>query len=217
MKYHPAGQENLSRRLAQLRARKKWTAGDVQRELAKVGCDVPRNAALRIEQGTRQVTVDELVAFSKVYGKTVEDLMTPVELVGHETAKGIAARIDREMAVALESLQRLGEALNALRELRKGEPEAGDYLVRILAEPYLAAPAPAHEASELRQRMTVVGAEAIGNAWHAVFRGDEAQPFGFIETPTGSVVLHPERPFRTETERRAAERAREERYRNGQR
>lgn len=212
-----SGQENLARRLAQLRAREGWTAGDVQRALAAVGCEVPRNAASRIEQGTRQVTVDELVAFSQIYGKSVEDLLTPVELVGHETAKRIASRIERHMAAFLDATYRLGEALNGLRVLRSEEPEAAGYLIDILAQPRLSESGDGAELSDLQGRLRDLAAEAIGNAWHAVFQGDESQPFGFIEAPDGSVVLHPERPFMTEAERRAARRTRPEEAQDGER
>lgn len=198
-----AGQENLARRLAQLRARVPWTAGDVQRALAEVGCVVPRNAALRIEQGKRQVTVDELVAFSKIYGKTVEDLLTPVELVGHDAAKRIAARIDDEMGAVLDAVRRLGESLYHLRDLRTREPEAGDYLVEILAEPYLAEARSEPPLTDLQRRLRDVAADAISEAWRAAFEGDRSQPFAFIEN-AGRIVLNPDHPFITEAERREA-------------
>lgn len=58
-----------------------WTLETTARRLADVGCPLHSSAVFKIERGQRRIGVDELVAFSKILDISVDELLSPVELV----------------------------------------------------------------------------------------------------------------------------------------
>lgn len=56
--------------------------------MTRVGCPIDRTAIYKIEKGTprRRIVVDELVAFAKVFGVPVQDLLLPPELKARSMA-----------------------------------------------------------------------------------------------------------------------------------
>jgi transcriptional regulator with XRE-family HTH domain len=74
-------EQNLARRISLERTRRGWTLETTARRLADVGCPLHSSAVFKIERGQRRIGVDELVAFSKILDISVDELLSPVELV----------------------------------------------------------------------------------------------------------------------------------------
>lgn len=193
MTYQEAGESNLAKRVARERQARGWSAGDVQQRLAEVDCTIPRNAVLRIEQGQRSVHVDELLGFSRAFGLTVADLLTPVELLGQQDAERIASAVQESMRAIIASCRSLEDALQQLRKLHEAEPEAGEYLLNLLAAPVHKSwasgdPEPDDEAEDLAQ-------DAISEIWRSVYRDSEARFGHFLIAHGIGSVPNPARPM----------------------
>jgi hypothetical protein len=69
-------------------------------KMIEVGCPIRKNAIFRIEKGNgpgkppRHVTVDELVGFARVFDLSLDDLLTPIELIEQARAKTLIETLD---------------------------------------------------------------------------------------------------------------------------
>jgi transcriptional regulator with XRE-family HTH domain len=75
-------EDNLARRIAAEREARGWTYDGLAKRMTDAGCPMNQSALYKIEQLTprRRITVDELVAFSRVFGVPVEQLLLPPEI-----------------------------------------------------------------------------------------------------------------------------------------
>jgi uncharacterized protein YaaQ len=66
------------------------------RLMSEAGCQINASALFKIEKGQppRKITVDELVAFSKVFDTRVEDLLIPLELIDQDRARELLERLE---------------------------------------------------------------------------------------------------------------------------
>jgi transcriptional regulator with XRE-family HTH domain len=73
----------LADRIASERARQRMSLEGLATRMTKAGCAINQSAIYKIEQGQprRRITVDELVAFSRVFGLPLDDLLTDPVLV----------------------------------------------------------------------------------------------------------------------------------------
>ena len=70
------GWNNISgKNIAMFRVEKKLSQRQLADKMQLVGIDIDKNAVQRIECGKRFVTDIEIVAFAKVFGKSVEELL----------------------------------------------------------------------------------------------------------------------------------------------
>ena len=70
------GWNNISgKNIAMLRVEMKLSQRQLADKMQLVGIDIDKNAVQRIECGKRFVTDIEIVAFAKVFGKSVEELL----------------------------------------------------------------------------------------------------------------------------------------------
>lgn len=95
-------EHELRRRVAYERERRGWSTAGLAARLTQVaGCPIQQSAIWKIENGDppRRVTVDELVAFARVFDVTVEELLRPVEAV---ISDDVAELYDR-MTLLLEA------------------------------------------------------------------------------------------------------------------
>ena len=73
-------EDYLAERVAELRhsSLPPMSYETLAKRMAEVGCPIQPSALHRIEKGTprRKVSVDELVAFSEVFGKSIQDLIS---------------------------------------------------------------------------------------------------------------------------------------------
>lgn len=70
-------EDSLAERVRVERERRRWTPERLARALGEVGCPIQTSAIYRIEKGSprRRITVNELVAFSRVFGIPPADLL----------------------------------------------------------------------------------------------------------------------------------------------
>ena len=72
---------NLAERIGLERERRSWSTAELARRMTEAGCPTSQSAVWRIENGVprRKISVDELLAVSKVFGQALEDLVKPVD------------------------------------------------------------------------------------------------------------------------------------------
>ena len=106
-------EDDLARRIVYERALRGWSYQTLADAMAEVGCPISPSALFRIEHGKpdgdqrtrRKVTVDELVALSRVFDTPVADLLLPPEgarnrfvIEVHERAARVARRVADDVA-----------------------------------------------------------------------------------------------------------------------
>lgn len=108
---------NLARRIAHERERLGMSYEGLADRMTKAGCAIQPSAIYKIEKAKppRRISVDELVAFSAVFGVPVEQLLMPVELakqealrellVDWEIARAARQKADEDEATALEAVK----------------------------------------------------------------------------------------------------------------
>lgn len=106
-----AAERLLAERLAYERERREWTYEGMAKRVSDAGCPIQSSAIFKIEKGDppRRITVDEFVAFARVFETTVEDLLLPIESVADAEARGLLAEMD-----AIK-----GRLLDAINDVRK--------------------------------------------------------------------------------------------------
>ena len=72
----------LADRIASEREARSWSLEGLAKRMTDAGCAINQSAIYKIEQGKprRRITVDELVAFSRVFAISLDDLLTDPEL-----------------------------------------------------------------------------------------------------------------------------------------
>jgi hypothetical protein len=75
-----AGESNVADHVELERERRGWSTGELAKRVTEAGCPISQSAIWRIEKGNprRKISVDELVAFGRVFGMSVDDLLLPV-------------------------------------------------------------------------------------------------------------------------------------------
>lgn len=75
-----AGEGNVADHVQLERALRDWSTAELARRVTEAGCPMSQSAIWRIESGTprRKISVDELIAFSTVFNKSVDSLLLPV-------------------------------------------------------------------------------------------------------------------------------------------
>ncbi len=72
---------NLARRIAELRGARGWSQETLAAAMQKAGCPIPQSAISKIERpgpgGRRAITVDEAIAFAKVFEVSFAELVLP--------------------------------------------------------------------------------------------------------------------------------------------
>lgn len=119
-----------------------WTLEGLAKRMTDVGCPMAASAIYKIEQGQptpdgtekrRRIVVDELVAFSRVFGISVEQLLLDPEI---EAEQRVIDKLNLVSALAAALDQAEGELITTVEEVRglvkgsKGAKAAMDkYLV----------------------------------------------------------------------------------------
>jgi transcriptional regulator with XRE-family HTH domain len=73
------GERNLADHVRFERELRNWSTAELARAVSDAGCPMNQSAVWRIENGEprRKISVDELIAFSKVFEKSISDLLQP--------------------------------------------------------------------------------------------------------------------------------------------
>ncbi|MEU0369077.1 helix-turn-helix transcriptional regulator [Streptomyces sp. NPDC006283] len=71
------GEANVAAHVKYERELRGWSTGELARRVSDAGCPVSQSAIWRIENGEprRKISVDELIAFSRVFGRSIDDLL----------------------------------------------------------------------------------------------------------------------------------------------
>lgn len=86
---------NLAERIRHERELRAWSYETLAKAMTDEGCRVQGSAIFKIEkvEPRRRITVDELVALSRVFDLDVEELLVPVEVMRQEAAKDLAEEL----------------------------------------------------------------------------------------------------------------------------
>jgi transcriptional regulator with XRE-family HTH domain len=123
-------EDNLAARISLERERRGWSYEVLAKKLTDAGCPIQGSAIYKVEKGTprRRITVDELVALSTVLETSVEDLLTPIELIRKEQAHAIIDRVEPLEQAILDQVEELFGLYLDMWELTVDDPELFDYV-----------------------------------------------------------------------------------------
>lgn len=128
-------EENLQHRIAWEREQRGMTYEGLAKRMTDLGCATHASAIYKIEKGNppRKVTVSELIALSKVFETTTDELLVPLDL---RHAK-LAAQIVRRAEATTHNLNSAADELEALnlelQELAAGDPRTYEVMATYLA------------------------------------------------------------------------------------
>ncbi len=130
------GDRTVAQRVAEEREARDWTYEVLSRRMEEAGCPIHISALHKLEKGhpPRRVTVDELVAFSNVFGVGVEELVVPSALrKDRRLRRLVEAWWDAREAVAA-ARRGLLDAETALRAHLSKHPDSAGELERSLEQ-----------------------------------------------------------------------------------
>lgn len=186
---------NLAARIAQVRQERGLSLAQLA-ELMDMHPPIPTTAIYRIEKGQRSIRVDELIAFGRALDLDLIDLLTPIELLGRQDAERVAERVRAAMANLFTAARELASALAELRQLHHEAPEAGEYLLNLLAAPFWARMgqgSPDRSSTELAA--DELAQTLIGDLWWATYAGEPNRFFNFLIASGLGVVPDPREPM----------------------
>lgn len=123
-------EDHLARRIAAERDARGWTNDGLAKRMTDAGCAMTGSAVFKIEKGEprRRIVVDELVAFSKVFGVPVGELLLSSEMVSSKALADLVLAWDEKRVAATVASQDADEAWERLREYAQTHPEAAGTL-----------------------------------------------------------------------------------------
>lgn len=138
------GEAGLAQRIGYERTRRGWTYDGLAKRLTNAGCPIQASAVFKIEKGSprRRITVDELVAFSRVFEVDAEELLLPPGMVATQELISLwdayleAGQLQREADDACRRTHK------ALRDHLLANPDVRGALRRLLSDKYPAADEP---------------------------------------------------------------------------
>lgn len=127
-----SAEARASRVVAEMRQARNWSYGDLAKRMQDdARCNIDRSSLQKIEKATppRKISLNELVAFSKVFEAPltaflgtdidVESELTWSSLEHSERLAGIMLRAEREYRASIEPLQKLADRDTKFRERMK--------------------------------------------------------------------------------------------------
>lgn len=155
------GESNLAWRIAHEREERGWSYEALAKRMTDVGCSINASAIYKIEKGDppRKIGVDELIAFARVFGKQVDDLLTRRDVYQKERMKEVVELVEAAREGLVDALHPLVEAHLEFFNLVAEDPEAGEAaLGHIFSAPREYAEA---EADEISLFEVTSGEEAV--------------------------------------------------------
>jgi hypothetical protein len=97
--------------------------------MTSAGCSLTTSAVYKIEdrEAPRRISVDELIALSQILGTTVEDLLTPVEVLEKERARKLLKDLEEADDELVAVIRKFLDAYSELFSLTH-EPELFEYV-----------------------------------------------------------------------------------------
>lgn len=124
------GESNLAKRIAVERQSREWSYDTLAKKMTESGCSINASAIFKIEKGDppRKISVDELLAFAKVFGTDVDDLLTPIEVYRKARGKEILRELDDAKAKMAPAIAGLVDAYFAYFDLAAWDPELREFV-----------------------------------------------------------------------------------------
>lgn len=122
------GETNLAWRISHEREERGWSYDALAKRMTEAGCPINASAIYKIEKGDppRKIGVDELIAFGRVFGKEVDDLLTRREIYQKERMKEVVQAVEEAKVGLIDALHPLVEAYFEFFNLHAEDPEAGE-------------------------------------------------------------------------------------------
>jgi hypothetical protein len=128
--------DHLAERMVYERDLRDWSNESLARRMTDVGCPINQSALYKLDKvrPRRRITVEELVAFSRVFDLSLDELLIPPALVENREA----VRLATQWTNARESLRLADERFDAakeeLRAYLNGHPDVVSAVVGFLAD-----------------------------------------------------------------------------------
>lgn len=124
------GESNLARRIQREREYRGLSYEALAKTMTDAGCSIQGSAIYKIEKGDppRRITVDELVAFARVFDVEVENLLTPVEVLRTKRGKQLLKDLEDADRALLDSMSRLTNGYLEWFDLAAFEPDLREYV-----------------------------------------------------------------------------------------
>jgi len=153
-------ENNLRRRVGIEREARGWTYEGLAKRMTDAGCAINASALYKIEKADppRRITVDELVALSRVLDLTAEDLLAPPELAESKAALVAVQRWLTASHECVKSEEAESQALGQMRDSLNGHPAALKAVEGWIAENIADPSSP--KGKEFLKRVTGVDPEA---------------------------------------------------------
>ena len=116
----------LAQRIARERENRGWSYEGLASRMTQAGCPLNQSAIYKIERGDppRRITVDELVAYSRVFGIPVDQLLLDPELEAEQRVIDKLNAVNALAAAHAEAEANLIDAVEEVRGLVKGSKRA---------------------------------------------------------------------------------------------
>jgi hypothetical protein len=123
-------EDSLARRVTYERELRHWSPGGLARKMTAAGCPMNQSAIWKIEHGQprRKITVDEAMAFARVFDTTLEDLLNPPELVTESALNELLSKYEEHFAAAIASQIECNAIAIELDDLLAEHPEVREAL-----------------------------------------------------------------------------------------
>lgn len=88
-------ERSVVQRIAMLCEERGWKYPELAERMTAAGCPIQTSALYKMEKGDppRRVTLDEAAAFAEVFGITLDDIATPIQLIEQKAAADIASKM----------------------------------------------------------------------------------------------------------------------------
>jgi transcriptional regulator with XRE-family HTH domain len=137
-------EDELVIKIGTLRRRRDWSYEELARRMDAQGCPMSASSLHRIEQGNprRPVSVDELVAFSRVFETPVDVLIAPPDLDIGGKAGEVLSEADRAVNAVVDAVARAKSSLVEYELAKKQLGRVRSQLVAVQAQVERAAAGP---------------------------------------------------------------------------
>lgn len=125
-------EDHLARRIAAERDARGWTNDGLAKRMTDAGCAMTGSAIFKIEKSEprRRIVVDELVAFGKVFGIPVDELLLPPEALLYQEVARLVIDWNYAREEAAAATAKSAEAWDAVRAFVADHPESEDELAK---------------------------------------------------------------------------------------
>lgn len=187
------GETNLARRIQRERNLRGWSYETLASKMTEAGCPIQGSAIYKVEKGgekRRRVTVDELIALAQVFDVTVENLLTPVEVLRTQRGQEVLKEIEAGEEKLHDAVVMLVNAWTEYWDLAAYEPDLKEYVDGHRITPGTMAAETVEAMPRLIASIEVEGEAVPANVDDTpVFKGLEALLLGIIEVSSDVAML----------------------------